>query len=496
VPIRRTDVKSFNRRPPVWLTRNLPLKTIRAEAEAREAEAANFYARAAEQTQDPAVRALFLDLLRDEQAHEKYAAGLTSKIAGAPAGRAEIEAEGPRFILEYVQPGLAGLMDGSVSTLAPLFAAAFATQNNWKTFLVGLAASIGAGISMPGGFVRRRQPRAGASRCAARRAEPRRSCPRHRRIRRRRHCGGRGCPRQIRGRVPGRRRKPAWLAAAFGPVPRSEVISLAIGLPAPDPNALRKAAHDAADPKNAAFRKYLTPGQFAAAHGASPADYQAVVDWAKTHGLTVVATWPNRLLVDVSGTAEQIEQALFVGLKQRLRPDGSLFYAIDRDPSIDLAAKLLWISGLENRVVARPGQGSGGAGPPAGTFNSKDLRAAYAACTALTGAGQTVGLFELDDFTAGDITVYECGPGGAACTAGVPNGAVPNVTTTRLDKAPVGPTTIAGSFEAALDIEMAIGVAPGLAGVQVFEAPNNGNAAFHNDILASMATTLPLINQL
>jgi Pro-kumamolisin, activation domain len=285
-------------------------------------------------------------------------------------------------------------------------------------------------------------------------------------------------------------------APVVGPVPRAQVISLAIGLPAPDPNALRKAVQDAADPANPAFRKYLTPSQFAAAHGAAPADYQGVIDWAKTHGLTVVVTYPNRLLVDVSGTAEQIEQALFVELTQRLRPDGSLFYAIDRDPSINLGAKLLWISGLENRVIAKPGAGSGGAGPPSGAFNSKDLRAAYAACTALTGAGQTVGLFELDGFTAGDITAYECQLGGTVCNAGVPAAAVPNVATTLLDKATGAATTVAGSFEAALDIEMAVGVAPGLAAVRVFEAPNTGNAAFHNDILASMATTLPLINQL
>jgi hypothetical protein len=295
---------------------------------------------------------------------------------------------------------------------------------------------------------------------------------------------------------------PIMAAAIAGPVPRSQVISLAIGLPARDPNALRQAVHDAADPASPAFRKYLTPSQFAAAHGAVAADYQGVIDWAKALGLTVVATYPNRLLVDVSGTAEQIEQALFVGLNQRLRPDGSRFYALDRDPSINLAVELLWISGLENRVIAKPGAGSGGAGPPAGAFNSKDLRAAYASCTALTGAAQTVGLFELDGFTAADITAYECQIGGTACTAGVPSAAVPNVATTLLPAAPSparatgAPTTVAGSFEAALDIEMAIGVAPGLAGVQVFEAPNTGNAAFHNDILTSMATTVPLINQL
>jgi hypothetical protein len=295
--------------------------------------------------------------------------------------------------------------------------------------------------------------------------------------------------------LPGYFTAPIIAAAVAGPVPRSQVISLAIGLPTSNLAALRNAAHDVADPKNPAFRRYLTPSQFAAAYGAAPADYQEVIHWAKTHGLTIGTTYPSRLLVDVSGTAEQIEQALFSGLTQRLRPDGTLFYAVDRDPSIDIAVKLLWISGLENRVIAQPGQGSGGAGG-GGLFNSKDLRAAYRACTNLTGAGQTVGLFELDDFTPADISAYECRLGGVACTGGVPNVAVPNVQITRLDKAPVGPTTVNGSFEAALDIEMAIGVAPGLAGVQVFEAPNGGGVAFANDILASMASTLPLINQL
>jgi hypothetical protein len=282
-------------------------------------------------------------------------------------------------------------------------------------------------------------------------------------------------------------------APVVGPVPRSQAISLAIGLPAQNPDALRQAAHDVTDPASASFRKYLTPNQFAATYGAAQTDYQAVIDWAKAHGLAVVATYPNRLLVDVSGTAEQVEQAVFVGLVLRQRPDGSAFYAADRDPSLDLGVTLLRISGLDDRVIATHGAGSG----PGGTYNSADLRAAYASCTNLTGAGQTVGLFELDGFTAGDIPAYECQLGGATCNAaGVPTSAVPNVATTLLDSATGAPATVGGSFEAALDIEMAIGVAPGLAGVQVFEAPNTGNVAFANDILNSMATTQPLINQL
>lgn len=147
-PIRRDNVKGFLRRRPIWLTRNLPLDVIRKEAETMEFEAERFYSKAAEQTRDVGVRKLLGDLAEMERGHESVAAKLTDKLL-SPDLRAEEDKTRKRmFVLQYVQPGLAGLMDGSVSTLAPLFAAAFATHQNWQTFLVGLAASIGAGISM------------------------------------------------------------------------------------------------------------------------------------------------------------------------------------------------------------------------------------------------------------------------------------------------------------------------------------------------------------
>lgn len=148
LPIRRGDVNFFIKRPPVWLTKNLSLDTIRKEAELREAEAYGFYCKAAEHAQDPGVKKLLSDLARTEQTHEEIVVSLEGAIL-TPAARAkEAKTSDRLFLLQYVQPGLAGLMDGSVSTLAPVFAAAFATHNNWQTFLVGLAASIGAGISM------------------------------------------------------------------------------------------------------------------------------------------------------------------------------------------------------------------------------------------------------------------------------------------------------------------------------------------------------------
>jgi rubrerythrin len=147
-PIRRGDVKGFIRRRPIWLTRNLSLDVIRKEAETMEFEAERFYAKAAEQATDVGVRKLLGDLAELEKGHEHLAARLSQSILTPDARGEEDKTRRRMFVLQYVQPGLAGLMDGSVSTLAPLFAAAFATHHNWQTFLVGLAASIGAGISM------------------------------------------------------------------------------------------------------------------------------------------------------------------------------------------------------------------------------------------------------------------------------------------------------------------------------------------------------------
>jgi rubrerythrin len=146
--IRRGDVNFFIKRPPVWLTKNLSLDTIRKEAELREAEAYGFYQKAAKHAQDPGVRKLLSDLALSEQTHEEIAANLETTILTTSARAKEAKTSDRLFILQYVQPGLVGLMDGSVSTLAPVFAAAFATHSNWQTFLVGLAASLGAGISM------------------------------------------------------------------------------------------------------------------------------------------------------------------------------------------------------------------------------------------------------------------------------------------------------------------------------------------------------------
>src|SRR5246127_2255066 len=147
-PIRREDVKGFFRRRPIWLTKNLSLDTIRREVGTMEFQAERFYTKAAEQAKDVGMRRLLGYLAEAERGHERFAADLTDKILKPDVRAAEDETRRRIFVLQYVQPGLAGLMDGSVSTLAPLFAAAFATHDTWATFLVGMAASVGAGISM------------------------------------------------------------------------------------------------------------------------------------------------------------------------------------------------------------------------------------------------------------------------------------------------------------------------------------------------------------
>jgi rubrerythrin len=146
--IRREDVKGFLSRRPTWLIKNLPLETIRSQTEAMETDAQRFYVKAAGASQDVGVRKLLGDLAIVEKGHGEKASALSEAILTESARNAEGKTAHRFFVLQYVQPGLAGLMDGSVSTLAPLFAAAFATQNNWSTFLVGLAAALGAGISM------------------------------------------------------------------------------------------------------------------------------------------------------------------------------------------------------------------------------------------------------------------------------------------------------------------------------------------------------------
>ncbi len=146
--VRRQDVRGFIARKPVWQIRPLSLDAVRTMAEQMEYETARFYRQAAARSTDTHVRKLLGDLAEAEVEHERVAERLVKAQLTTDVRAKEDEAERRMFVLRVIQPGLAGLMDGSVSTLAPVFAAAFATQDSWDAFLVGMAASIGAGISM------------------------------------------------------------------------------------------------------------------------------------------------------------------------------------------------------------------------------------------------------------------------------------------------------------------------------------------------------------
>ena len=146
--IRREHVAGYYARNPVWLTKSLSLERIRSEAAGMEHQAEKFYRAAAARTSDAATRKLLGDLAAAEAGHEKHAERLEGQHLGEGTRSDEDAGARRQFILTWVQPGLAGLMDGSVSTLAPIFATAFATQDSHITLLVGTAAAVGAGISM------------------------------------------------------------------------------------------------------------------------------------------------------------------------------------------------------------------------------------------------------------------------------------------------------------------------------------------------------------
>lgn len=146
--VRPQDIKGFIRHEPIWMVRPLGLDRVRKQAEAIEFETRQFYERALERTSDAGMRKLLGDLAAAERQHVSLAQSLGEQHLSSDARREEEDTRRRVFVLQVVQPSLAGLMDGSVSTLAPLFAAAFATHDTWQTFLVGMAASVGAGISM------------------------------------------------------------------------------------------------------------------------------------------------------------------------------------------------------------------------------------------------------------------------------------------------------------------------------------------------------------
>jgi len=247
-------------------------------------------------------------------------------------------------------------------------------------------------------------------------------------------------------------------------------MKLAIGLPLQNKEELAGFIERLYDPASPDFRHYLTPGQFAERFGPKPADYQALIAFVRSHGLRVIATYPNRALLDVEGLAPSIEQTFQVKLKTYQHPtEPRTFFAPDTPPSLDLDVPLLSVSGLDDyylphalyhkwppeRTEGKPIPQSG-AGPN-GSYMGNDFRAAYVPGVTLNGTGQTVGLLEFDGFYASDITRYKN-------EANLPDVPVVKVLLDGFSGSAGG-----ANVEVALDIDMAISMAPGVAEVLVYE---------------------------
>ena len=249
-------------------------------------------------------------------------------------------------------------------------------------------------------------------------------------------------------------------------------LNLAIGLPLRNPEALSNLLQQIYDPASSNYRRYLTPAQFTEMFGPTKEDYQALISFAAANGFTVTATHPNRVVLDVAGAVTNIERVFQVTMRIYQHPrEARTFHAPDVEPSLGLTVPVLNISGLEDYSLPRPNHRlkalaptavvlpNGGSGP-GGSYRGNDFRAAYVPGTALTGTGQSVGLLQFDGFYATDIATY-------VSQAGLPT--IPLVVVP-IDGGVSKPGS--GNSEVALDIEMAISMAPGLARVYVYEAPN------------------------
>ena len=298
-------------------------------------------------------------------------------------------------------------------------------------------------------------------------------------------CPGIAAERQVlRGHVP-----PAvtrFNLQPTGQLPAIKSLQLAIGLPLRNEAALNRLLQQMYDPASPNFRQYLTPEQFTEQFGPREQDYQAVIAFAQANGLTVTGIHSGRTLVDVSGSVADVERVFRVAMHTYRHPEENrAFFAPDAEPSIDLAVPILHISGLDDFIKPRPMNlkitplenpalvaPAGGSGTN-GTYMGNDFRAAYAPGVTLDGSGQVVGLLELDGYHTNDITNYEQ-------QAGLPNVSLQNV---YIDS--YSGNAGRNNSEVALDIEMAVSMAPGLSQVIVYEEQNGSNVV---DMLDRMAT--------
>ncbi len=263
--------------------------------------------------------------------------------------------------------------------------------------------------------------------------------------------------------------------APLGRVPATNQMRLAISLPLRDPAGLTNLLAAIYNPASPAFHHYLTPVEFTARFGPTPAEYAAVIEFARTNGLMVTANHRNRLLVDVTGSVAAVERAFRVRLSNYRHPrEPRNFFAPDSEPVVAAGLPLFHVSGLDNYSVPHPNlcvrtnaasapvMSHGGSSPYNGSYLGEDFRRAYVPETALTGAGQNVGLLQFDGFYAADITNY-------ANAIGLTNNA-PRLVVVSVDGGVATPGS--GNIEVALDLEMVMSMSPGVSNIYVYEAPN------------------------
>ena len=285
-------------------------------------------------------------------------------------------------------------------------------------------------------------------------------------------------------------------APLVGDVPGDATIQIAIGLQLKDKELLDKTVQEISDPESDRYRNFLTVDEFANQFGPTDEQYKAVLDFARAKDLAT-KTYANRLLIDVTGPVSKIDDMLHIKLVSRRRPDGSIFFGPDREPSIDLDVPILHVSGLDNYALPKPhiasvpkfGVGSkndvllvNGSGP-SGTFGGSDFRAAYAPGVDLRGSGQTVALFESDGFYVNDINSYKkqfdlkvpvqvvlTGQGFVSnnVQSGPPRGGCSPRQPLPAGTPPAG-TPDGNNGETALDIEMVMAMAPALQLIYVYE---------------------------
>jgi alpha-tubulin suppressor-like RCC1 family protein len=320
---------------------------------------------------------------------------------------------------------------------------------------------------------------------------------------------------------------PAEVATAplVGPVSPSTIVTLNAGLPVSDPDRLRAFVQQVSDPSSPSYGQYLSQDDFETQYAPNTGDYTKLHDWAVANGLTIRSTDPSRLVMGLSGTAAAISKALYVNLDYYRRPDGTTFFAPDRDPTVQLTTKLLDISGLDSVFVEKPGgiSPNGSDSWDAGNgeqyrnlYNNKDLHNAYAGCTTYTGYGQSLatwtdtfgwskdigGLNHLgfakydEQALKEDVEAYLALSSMTlhttlkSCNLLNGNGDCSNGTAGLGTLDPTDKSLGAPYPELALDVEMALAMAPGLSEILVFEGGTR------EDAIVAFTQHRPLIRQL